>query len=227
MNEGITDNPTTFSPRELYEVSQDDPTNAPDPYHHQQLQMLIRAEAEKSLRVYKRFSIGFAAFVSMLLVVVVAISVVLASNVRSCNDFTDAQKSLINQVIHPPYKPNYWSNISLPGPAPLPRFAHADAAIAETDVYIFGGTYGSVPLSIPYVTYGDLWRYTEATDSWANITQFGDVPPGRLHASLVAKDDDTLLLFGGFTCFRPFLGISPLAASTNSPSILRSGCGWM
>jgi N-acetylneuraminic acid mutarotase len=97
--------------------------------------------------------------------------------------------------------PNRWEQKAHVG-GPPPRLAHAVAAVADRYVYIFGGTYGSAALSIPYVSYSDMWVYDEPFDTWTQITQLGDLPPARLHASLVTKDDDTLLLFGGFNVFQ-------------------------
>eukprot|EP00756_Hemistasia_phaeocysticola_P010097 Hpha_TRINITY_DN14992_c0_g1::TRINITY_DN14992_c0_g1_i1::g.144899::m.144899 len=90
-----------------------------------------------------------------------------------------------------------WLEIHPIGREPEPRLAHAAASVHH-HLYIHGGFYGNQMGGTPY---GDLWRYDEVSDEWEEIHATGDIPSVRLHHSMLAVDDDTLLLYGGFNTF--------------------------
>lgn len=91
--------------------------------------------------------------------------------------------------------PNTWEKVVSTSNIPGPRLAHA-AVGTSTYMYIHGGLYGSLN-----ATYDDLWRYDEPKDAWEQLRPTGDVPPARLHHTLMDRDDQTMFLFGGFNVF--------------------------
>eukprot|EP00633_Aureoumbra_lagunensis_P000405 CAMPEP_0197297334 /NCGR_PEP_ID=MMETSP0890-20130614/40774_1 /TAXON_ID=44058 ORGANISM="Aureoumbra lagunensis, Strain CCMP1510" /NCGR_SAMPLE_ID=MMETSP0890 /ASSEMBLY_ACC=CAM_ASM_000533 /LENGTH=381 /DNA_ID=CAMNT_0042774417 /DNA_START=173 /DNA_END=1315 /DNA_ORIENTATION=- len=92
---------------------------------------------------------------------------------------------------------NLWYEITPKGKLPPERLAHAAETVSNEYLYIHGGMYGTGNIS-----YNDIWRYHQDTNTWEELQTSGDdIPSRRLHHSMVNINNEQLLIFGGFNVF--------------------------
>ena len=106
---------------------------------------------------------------------------------------------------------NSWSKIEASGPTPSARYSMGFTSTPDGQVYVFGGTDGSVEL-------GDLYKYDPSTNSWNSIVTTGFSPSPRSRMGFAAVPDGKIFMFGGassntpsdnladFACFDPVSG---------------------
>lgn len=93
-----------------------------------------------------------------------------------------------------------WMRLDSASSGRLPARQYAAVAMnpSEDKIYLFGGADPSSG-----VIYADLWMFTVSLGTWQHIAEppaaggYAYGPPGLLHATLMATDDQNLLLYGG------------------------------
>ncbi len=150
----------------------------------------LSLEYVKSIQRHKRVVIATVILAGALICVMIALAWKLAGDIKSCTTIVKRDGQLIADAINSPVRPNTWQQIFPLGVVPQGRMNPAACAV-DGLMYAHGGASGSEVLR-------DLWVYTEATNTWMEEAQSGDIPSARSSHVLVNTMSGQLVLFGGF-----------------------------
>lgn len=111
------------------------------------------------------------------------------------DDFNTQVNTFYNDLYRLDTRTNTWQALTPVGDPPPRAFAAAVAHAPNDDIYIYGGaTYQSGFLL--FIAFGDLWKYSVASNSWTQIQAVNAVPPARSGAAAWIAGD-RIFVFGG------------------------------
>ena len=135
----------------------------------------------------------------------------IALGVGGCSDRSDGLTTTQSEVVVaseaaptttttlPPLTPDSWLNLYPSVRVPRARYGHSAVYDPGTEkMIVFGGANYTITGWEDGPFFQDLWAYDFTSNTWTELEQTGETPPGRIYASMVYDPESgRSILFGG------------------------------